>query len=80
MLNNKKPVKAIVYFDQKGFYPIRFSYDGIKIYIYTITYLWREDRGNRRIYRFSVISSEGPYVLEYHDDLKKWYCSRPRGW
>ncbi|OAA31046.1 hypothetical protein AT15_08715 [Kosmotoga arenicorallina S304] len=80
MLTEKRQIKTIVYFGESGFYPVRFSYDGIKIYIKSITYLWMEKKGNRCVYYFSVVSSRGSYVLEYHEDLKKWFCSRPGGW
>ena len=80
MLKEKRLIKVVVYFGENGFYPVRFSYDGIKIYINSIAYLWIENKGSRSVYYFSVISSRGSYVLEYHDDLKKWYCAKPGGW
>mgnify|MGYP000853811620 FL=1 len=73
-MTQKRLSKALVYYNEEYFMPIRFSYDGIKIFIKTITSNWIESAGRERIYHFSVLTNLGAYNLEFHEALKKWYC------
>ncbi len=74
ILSYKRLSKALVYFNNEYFIPIRFSYDGIKIIIRTITSFWVESAGKERIYHYSVVTELGVYNLEFHEISKKWYC------
>ena len=78
---NKTPVKVIVYFNDGYFYPVRFSYDGIKIIINTIVSNWKERNGTSgETYKFSVMTEVGPYLLEYEKRGNRWFCYKPGGW
>lgn len=74
-MQHKIQIKVIVYFNDGYFYPIRFSYDGIKIFINTIVANWKEVNGDRgEVYKFAVMTEIGSYVLENNKADNSWFC------